>query len=50
MESKTVYIAVTYRSSSQTDSKFANFLENFEKLLHQIQQFRSSFAVILGDF
>ena len=50
MESKTVYIAVKYRSPSQTASKFANFLENFEKLLYQIQQFRSSFAVILGDF
>ena len=25
-------------------------MENFEKLLYQIQQFRSSFVVILGDF
>ena len=35
---------------SQTASKFANFLENFEKCLYQIQEFRSSFVVILGDF
>ena len=38
------------RSPSQTASEFANFLENFEKLLYQIQQFRSSFVVTLGDF
>ena len=50
MRNKTGYIAVTYRSPSQTASEFANFLENFEKLLYQIQQFRSSFVVILGDF
>ena len=35
---------------SQTASEFANFLENFEKCLYQIQAFRSSFVVILGDF
>ena len=50
MENKIGYIAVTYRSPSQTASEFANFLENFEKLLYQIQQFRSSFVVTLGDF
>ena len=44
------YIAVTYCSPSQTASEFANFMENFEKLLYQIKQFRSSFVVILGDF
>ena len=49
MGNKIGYIAVTYRSPSQTASKSANFLENFEKLLYQIQQFRSSFVVILGD-
>ena len=30
-------------------SEFGNFWGNFEKLLYQIQQFRSSFVVILGD-
>ena len=50
MGNKIGYIAVTYRSPSQTGSKFAIFLENFEKLLYQIQQFRPSFIVILGDF
>ena len=49
VRNKTGYI-VTYCSPSQTASEFANFLENFEKLLYQIQQFRSSFVVILGDF
>ena len=34
MRNKTGYIAVTYRSASQTISEFANFLENFEKLLY----------------
>ena len=50
MGNKIGYMAVTYRSPSQTASEFANFLENFEKLLYQIQQFRSPFVVILGDF
>ena len=50
MGDKIGYIAVTYCSPSQTVSEFAIFLENFEKLLYQIQQFRSSFVVILGDF
>ena len=50
MGNKIDYTAVTYRSPSQTASEFANFLENFEKLLYQIQQFRSSFVVILDDF
>ena len=36
MRNKTGYIAVTYRSPSQTATEFANFLENFEKLLYQI--------------
>ena len=30
--------------------EFDVFVENFEKLLHQIQQFRSYFIVTLGDF
>ena len=50
MRNKIGYIAVTYLPPSQTASEFAIFLENFEKLLYQIQQFRSSFVVILGDF
>ena len=44
------YIAVTYRSPSQIAIEFADFLENFEKRQYQIQQFRSFFVVILGDF
>ena len=47
MGNKIGYIAVTYRYPSQTASEFANLLENFEKLLYQIQQFRPSFVVIL---
>ena len=50
MGNKIGYIAVKYCSPSQTASGFANFLENFEKLLYQIQQFRSSFVVKFGDF
>ena len=38
------------RSPSQTASEFDNFLGNFENFLYQIQQFRLSFVVILGDF
>ena len=44
------YLAVTFCCPSQTASEFANCLENFEKFLYQIQQFRSSFLFILGDF
>ena len=43
------YIAVTYRSPNQIASEFGIFLENFEKRLYQIQQFGSTFVVILGD-
>ena len=50
MGNKIGYIAVTYRSYSQTASEFDSFLETFEERLYQIQQFRSSFVVILGDF
>ena len=50
MGNKIGYIAVKYCSPSQTASGFANFLENFENLLYQIQQFRSSFVVKFGDF
>ena len=34
MRNKTGYIVVTYHSPSQTASEFANFLQNFEKLLY----------------
>ena len=50
MGNKIGYIAVTYRSPSQIASESDNFLENFEKCLYQIQQFRPSFVVILGNF
>ena len=50
MRNKIGYIAVTYRSPSQTASEFDSFLETFEEFLYQIQQFRSSFVVILRDF
>ena len=50
MENKIGYIDVTYGSPSQTVTEFADFLENFEKLLYQMQQFRSSFVDMLGGF
>ena len=43
-EKKIGYTAVTYRYPSETASEFDTFLENFEKLLYQIQLFRSSFV------
>ena len=50
MENKIGYIDVTYGSPSQTVTEFADFLENFEKPLYQMQQFRSSFVGMLGGF
>ena len=43
------YVAVIYRSPSQSSNEFAEFLVNFDKLLNQINMLKSSFTVILGD-
>ena len=50
MGNKIGYTAITYCSPSQTASEFDNFSENFEKRLYQIQQIRSTFVVIIGNF
>ena len=39
------YIAVIYRSPSQSCSEFGDFLFNLEKLINQIKQFKPSFAI-----
>ena len=44
------YIAVLYRSPSQTSSTFNYFLLNFEKMLQEISAFKPDFSIILGDF
>ena len=49
-QNKVGYIVVIYFSSSQLVNKFDDFLLNFQELLNQISQLKSSFLVILGDF
>ena len=44
------YIAVLYRSPSQTSSAFNYFLSNFEKVIQEISSFKPDFPIILGDF
>ena len=38
------------RSPSQSSNEFKEFFVNFDKLLNQVNMFKSSFTVILGDF
>ena len=44
------YIAVIYRSPSQSCNEFEDFLFNLEKLVNQIKQLKPSFTITLGDF
>ena len=44
------YITVLYRSPSQTDTVFNDFLSIFEKLLQQVSDLNPDFSIILGDF
>ena len=44
------YIAVLYRSPSQTSSTFNYFPLNFEKMLQEISAFKPDFSITLGDF
>ena len=50
LQNQAGYVAVTHRSLDQAVIEFDAFLTNFDKLLNQIKQFRSSFTSILGDF
>ena len=50
IQNTTGYIAVTYRSPSQSSNEFEEFLVNFDKLLNHVNMPKSSFTVVLGDF
>ena len=50
IQNTTGYVAVIYRSPSQSSNEFEEFLVNFDKLLNQVNILKSSFTVILGDF
>ena len=50
IQNTTGYIAVIYRSTSQSSNKFKEFLVNFDKLLKQVNMLKSSFTIIIGDF
>ena len=44
------YIGVVYRSPSQDNVEFENFLSNFDELLSKTTSSNSLFTIILGDF
>ena len=50
MQNQTGYLLVTYRSPSQNSNEFNEFLTSFERLLNHVNQLKSSFLVIHGDF
>ena len=50
IQNKIGYVAVVYRSPSQSVNEFDDFLLNYEKFLNHISQLKSSFLVTLGDF
>ena len=50
VNNKKGYIAVLYRSPSQTNTVFNDFLWNFEKLLQELSALNPDFSLILGDF
>ena len=50
IQNTTGYIAVVYRSTSQSSNKFKEFLVNFDKSLKQVNMLKSSFTIIIGDF
>ena len=43
-------ITVLYRSLSQRNSEFDNFLSGFNNMLNVISYFKPDFSIILGDF
>ena len=49
-DNKKGYIAVPYRSPSQTSSVFNYFFSNFEKMLQEISASKPDFSIILGNF
>ena len=50
IQNTTGYVAVIYRSPSQSSNEFEEFLVNFDKLLNQVNMLKSSFTVILKRF
>ena len=50
IQNTTGYVALIFRSPSQSSNEFEEFLVNFDKLLNQFNMLKSSFTVILGDF
>ena len=50
IQNKAGYNVVIYCSPSQSVNKFDGFLLNFEEILNQMSQSKSSFLLILGDF
>ena len=49
INNKKGYIAVLYRSLSQTNTVFNDFLSNFEKLLQELNALNPDFSIILGN-
>ena len=50
IQNTTGYVAVIYRSPSQSSNEFEEFLVNFDKILNQVNMLKSSFTIILEDF
>ena len=50
IQNTTGYVAVIYRSPSQSSNEFEEFLASFGKLMNQVNMLKSCFTVILGDF
>ena len=50
IQNTTGYVAVVYRSPSQSSNEFEEFLVNSDKLMNQVNMLKSSFTAIHGDF
>ena len=50
IQNKKGYVAVMYRSASQSSTEFESFHSGFEDMLSGILSSKSQFTVILGDF
>ena len=50
IQNKKGYVAVVYRSPSQSTSEFESFLSGLEDLLSNALCSKSQFTVVLGDF
>ena len=50
IQNKKGYVAVMYRSPSQSSIEFESFLSGFEDMLSSVLFSKSQFTLILGDF